>query len=375
MISGVISARESASTSSDEEVQSEIVRLLDARSARTTGYGVHFTELWKLASQCVLGGKMLRPRLLLGAFDALTAGAVPEGTSRAVAVRIAAGIELLHYSFLLHDDVIDGDLMRRGRPNLIGTIVRERDPAAFPSHGTRNEVTAGDMHWARTSGILLGDMLLAEVHQVFARVSLPEPMRSRLLDVLDHTVTESVAGEYLDVAMSDGVLSADLDTVLGMSRYKTATYTFELPLKAAAILAGATQGIEDAIGAVGKHLGVAFQLQDDLLSTFGDVTEHGKDAFSDLREGKETAIIAFARTTQAWARIEPTFGDPHLSEQDGQELRSLLVECGAERFIRSLVDEQFRTGLELLTSRASGIPTDLAAFIAQLAESMKERRS
>ncbi|MGK2852918.1 MAG: polyprenyl synthetase family protein [Microbacteriaceae bacterium] len=371
---GIISTGIPGSTRK-EEVEREIARLLEARSLRAAAYGTRFAELWRVASECVLGGKLLRPRLLLGAFDALSTTTGRDEVFRDAALRIAAGVELLHYSFLLHDDVIDGDLMRRGRPNLIGTFLLERDPAAFGSQASRNgEAALADLHWASMSGILMGDMLLSAAHQVFAREALPDPVRLRLLDLLDHTITESVAGEHLDLALSDGVVSSDLDTVLGMSLFKTATYTFELPLKVAAILAGTASRTEDAIGAIGRHLGLAFQLQDDLLSTFGCAAEHGKDAFSDLREGKETAIIAYARLTSAWTSIEPAFGDPRLSEEDGRAIRALLVECGAELFIRSLIDEQLRASSELVSSPGSGIPEELAGFIARLAKSIEERR-
>lgn len=374
MMSGIVTTG-FLDTVRQDEIEREIGGLLEARALRAAAYGDRFAELWSVALGCVLGGKLLRPRLLLGAFDALAPTTGQDAVAREAALRIAAGVELLHYSFLLHDDVIDGDLLRRGRPNLIGTVLRERDPAAFDSQARRDgDASPADLHWASTSGILMGDLLLSAAHQVFAREALPEPIRLRLLQLLDHTITESVAGEHLDVALSDGVVSSDLDTVLRMSRFKTATYTFELPLQAAAILAGAAPSTEDAIGAIGRHLGVAFQLQDDLLSTFGCAAEHGKDAFSDLREGKETAIIAYARMTSAWAGIEPVFGDPRLSEESGASVRELLVECGAEGFIRSLIEEQLRASSELVSSPGSAVPGALAGFFAHVAEAIEERR-
>lgn len=369
-------------------LQHEIDRLLEARGRRAAAYGDHFASLSQIAAECVRGGKLLRPKLLLGTYDALRAARstdrdsvgdpVGDVASRDGAVRIAAGIELLHYSFLLHDDVIDGDLLRRGRPNLIGTVLMERDPSAL-EYGSRDALRPApgskDLHWATSSGLLMGDMLLSDAHQVFARAPLPEALRLRLLDLLDHAITESVVGEHLDVGLSDGVVAADLNAVLEMSRLKTATYTFELPLKAGAILAAAPARTEHAMGEIGRHLGVAFQLQDDLLSTFGQAAEHGKDAFSDLREGKETAIIAYARMTSDWPSIEPAFGDPGFSDVDGEHIRRLLVRCGAERFIRSLIDDQLRACADLLSSAEAGVPESLSQCIAQLMNALEERRS
>lgn len=369
MISGIALTRHSCR----HEVEQEVGRLLAARSRQAEAYGTHFADLWRIAADRVLGGKLIRPQLLIGAFETLSAN--PNASTRDSAVRIAAAVELLHYSFLLHDDVIDGDLLRRGKPNLIGAMLQERDPHIVVGPAGTPPASAKDLHWAHTGGILMGDLMLSAAHQVFARESLPESMRVRLLDLLDYTITESVAGEHLDVGLADGVIPSDLNTVLGMSRLKTATYTFELPLRAAAILAHAPRRTENAIGRIGRHLGVAFQLQDDLLSTFGDAAEHGKDPFSDLREGKETAIIAYARLTSAWPSIEPHLGRSHITHEEGAEIQALLITCGAERFAKSLIDEQIGACFEITSSRESQISPELAQLVGHLVESLEERRS
>ncbi|UOQ56978.1 polyprenyl synthetase family protein [Leucobacter allii] len=358
-----------------EDVQREIDRMLAERGARATAYGAHFARLWAAAAECITGGKLLRPRLLIGTFEGAADGDGGPAADRGAVLRVAAAVELLHYAFLLHDDVIDRDLLRRGRPNLIGTVLRDRDAAAFEgasAGGTPPD--PADLHWASTSGILMGDLLLAAVHQVFARERLPEPMRLRLLDLLDHAITESVAGEHLDVALSHGVAPSELASVLDMSRLKTATYTFELPLRAGAVLAGASAETEEAIARLGRHLGVAFQLQDDLLSTFGRAEEHGKDPYSDLREGKETAIIAYARLTEAWPEIARGFGSPTLTAAQGARMRDRLIDCGAHRFLRSLIEEEIGACAELLAAPGAGIPPALAAYIGRLIESIEERR-
>lgn len=378
-------------------VEQELSAIFHERKSVAAAYGSNFVRLWTVAGENVLGGKLVRPFLLVETYDALDAvetikpadqgnasGAsqqVPDlnetGCERETAIRIAAAIELLHYSFLLHDDVIDGDLMRRGRPNLIGSILVD---AGVPSPSTdlrSDDAGASDasLHWARTGGILMGDLLLASTHQAFARAALPHAARLRLLDLLEHTITESVAGEQLDVGLGDGMISPDLTTILTMSAYKTATYSFELPLRAAAILAGASPHMETTLSRAGRHLGLAFQLQDDLLSTFGDPLEHGKDPFSDLREGKQTALIAYARMTNAWPSIEPVFGQVELSRNDGMHLRELLTDCGAQQFVQGLVDEQLRAFYELLGTATAEIPPRVRRVLLELAVRLEGRNS
>lgn len=362
------------STASDQEIEHELDGLLATRSQQAAAYGPLFADVWETAAACMRGGKLLRPRLLRDAFDALTSNDGGSDVPRRSVTRLAAAIELLHYAFLLHDDVIDGDVQRRGRPNLIGVLLQTPlTPRRAVSELEREQSTT--LHFARTSAILMGNLFLASAHQTFAREPLPLDARLRLLDLLDHAVTESVAGEHIDVALSDHVIPTDLATVLSMSRLKTATYTFELPLRAAGILAGSTPHIEDLLGQVGRHLGTAFQLQDDLLSTFGWAAQHGKDPFSDLREGKETAIIAYARTTTAWTNIEPCFGLPQLSLHDGNRVRQLLVECGAEAFLHTLIDEQVHACFDVLAQAEHDIPADVTSFVEDVVCSMEGRRS
>ena len=151
-----------AASPSSGGVDDELRRMLGERTARATAYGASFVALWEAAADTLLGGKMLRPRLLLAAYDALTES-LDAAAARASVVRIAAAVEVLHFAFLLHDDVIDGDLQRRGRPNLIGTLLNQR--AGLRTHD--------DAHWARTNALLLGDVLLSDAHQILAREDLP----------------------------------------------------------------------------------------------------------------------------------------------------------------------------------------------------------
>ncbi len=327
-------------------------------------YGTEFAALWRAAADHALGGKLVRPRLLLDIHRALAPEIGSEPT--AAAVDVATHIEMLHYAFLLHDDVIDGDLTRRRRPNLIGTL----------ASGQGRSDEAG-LHWARSSAILMGDLLLTAAVLGFARADVPSDIRSRLLDLIEQTIVETVAGEHTDVALSHGIIAPDLSTVLNMSVYKTATYSFALPLRAAALLAGASPSAEETMTTVGRHIGLAYQLQDDLLCVFGDHRTHGKDAFSDLREGKETAIIAFARTTSAWPSIEPRFGAPDLSVDAATDLRDRLQECGAERFVVGLIGDQLDAVYTLLADaeRVGDISADAARSILVTTSRLEGRQA
>ena len=346
-----------------EPVATELHRIFVAKTTHASHANPWFEHLWNTAAACAVGGKFVRPRLFLNALRALAQGDEHDAQQ---SIQIAAAIELLHYSFLLHDDVIDGDTTRRGRPNLIGALARADTEGSTPERR---------LHWARSCAILMGNLLLAEVHQIVAAAELDDDRRVRLLDLLSHTITESVIGEQLDVGLSDLIVPADLSTVLSMCASKTATYSFEFPLRAASVIAGAPRELDPVLAQAGHLLGLSFQLQDDLLSMFVDATDHGKDPFSDLREGKETALIAYARMTSCWPGIERVFGQALLAEADGLEVRALLDECGAKEFVESLIEEQIRALHELLAEHHEVLPVALTRLILTIANDLEGRTS
>jgi len=334
-----------------------------ARAARR--YGPDFVALWDIAAQTMGGGKLVRPLLMAETVAGFARARSGAAVAPATVIDAAVAVELLHYAFVLHDDVIDGDLMRRGRPNLIGTVAAQ--------HPARH--TPAAMHWATTAGILMGDLALSGVYQTFARLDVTSQAKERLFTLLDHAITETVAGEFADVGLADGCLDPELGTILAMSANKTATYSFAWPLRIASVLAGQGREVEEALASAGRHLGLAFQLQDDVLSTFGDPARHGKDPNSDLREGKQTALIAFARMTPAWRDIEGLLAQDSITDAHADALRAHLEACGARRFVEGLVDESMDAFRAACADPASPIPPQVRAVLADAADRLHERQS
>ena len=164
--------------------------------------------------------------------------------------------------------------------------------------------------------------------------------------------------------------------IVEMSRQKTATYSFEPPLHSAADpLRGVTGDRGDP--RTGRVLCWAWRTNSKTICSRPSARpdEHGKDAYSDLREGKETAIIAVARRTSAWPLIEPHFGAGDLSSQEGATVRSLLSDCGAEGEIRALIDELSANARELVAAEPMLIGPDMARLLDELIEALDGRRS
>ncbi len=333
-------------------VEHEFSAFLAGREVEASSHGEGYRRLWQSVTESARGGKRLRPRLVLTAYHGLRGDC-----RRSDAVQTALAFELLHTAFLLHDDVIDGDTVRRGRPNVAGEFSAD---ALF-----RGADEPRALLWGQSASILAGDLLLHAASQRVARLSAPEPARSSILDLLDRAVFVTAAGELADVGLATGLSDGGIDDVLEMTEEKTAVYTVAAPLAAGAALAGAGEDLVNLLGGYGRLVGTAFQLGDDLLGVFGEEAVTGKSASSDLRQGKQTSLIAFARGTRAWPALEPLLGRLDLSAADAARAATSLELCGARSFVERLLAEHVATATAVLDSPL--IPIELAAILARFA--------
>jgi len=303
-------------------------RLLDEGRVRAATTDPQHLRLWEALEAATEGGKRYRPALVVAAHDALG------GTRPAAAAKVGAAVELLHTAFVIHDDVIDGDDVRRGRLNVSGTFHADALAAGAPPG------VAGD--FGRTAGILAGDLALAAAIRAVATCGAPPDVVHRLLDLFDAALHTTAAGELADVRLSITAESPSLLESLAMEEQKTGVYSFALPLQAGAVLAGADPDVVAQTGVAGRVLGIAFQLIDDLHGVFGDPARTGKSATSDLRTCKQTPLLTVAMTTPDWPRIRPYVGRD-LSDTELAEARRLLTTSGSRRFVEELVEAHLET--------------------------------
>ena len=336
-----------------ERVDSRLSSFFAERIGASTGLGDDNQRLWTSARAAAEGGKRMRPRLVLTTLAAL--GCPVDST----AIDTASAFELLHTAFLLHDDVIDRDTVRRGKPNLAGEFA-----ATAAADGIERSRAA---LWGEAASILAGDLLLHAATALVGRLDVPAAARNRLLDVLDHSVVVTAAGELTDVALAVGLAAPTLPAVLGMTERKTAAYSVAGPIMAGAILAGGDDRLLAALAEYGRLVGVAFQLGDDLLGVYGEQERTGKSVLSDLREGKKTALVAFARSTASWPSIEARLGRDDLTLADAAALAAVLEECGARRFVERLLVEQVDRAVAVLDT--PDVPPPLAEELAGIARS------
>ncbi|HEY0258590.1 MAG TPA: polyprenyl synthetase family protein [Lacisediminihabitans sp.] len=338
-------------------VATGISDFFDEKEALALPYGRRYPELWAAARRSSEGGKRIRPALVIHAYKALG------GTRDDDVVTVATAFELLHTAFVLHDDVIDGDTVRRGQPNLVG---------AFSAHASGRGATATSAAtWGEASAIVAGDLLIYSAQAHIARLDIPGSTRVALLDLLEECMFVTAAGELADVAFSTAVEPPVLSEVLSMTQWKTAHYSFQDPLRAGAILAGAGDTTLTALGDYGRHIGIAFQLRDDLLGVFGSERLTGKSVTSDLREGKITPLMCYALQCDDTGELRDILAREDVTEPDARRARRILTSSGARDFIEGLIDDYTRRAMAAIDSPL--VPESLRMQLETVARKAGER--
>lgn len=202
-----------------------------------------------------LGGKRLRPALVLMACEAF-------GKDPKKALPAAKAVEIFHNFTLMHDDIMDKAVVRRG-----AQTVHEK--------------------WDVNTAILSGDAMLVQAYECLN--SYDATLFQSLTKLLSKTALEVCEGQQYDV---DFELRGDvrIEEYLEMIRLKTAVLV-GCALQMGALVGGATQKAAEQLYAFGEQLGIAFQLQDDYLDTFGDAASFGKRIGGDIVENKKTILV------------------------------------------------------------------------------------
>ncbi|MBC7725161.1 MAG: polyprenyl synthetase family protein [Burkholderiaceae bacterium] len=339
------------------QVDAVLDRFFSLAKNRAAVFGAEYVKLWKSLESGASGGKRFRPRMVMAAYEGLG------GRDAESAAHVGAAFELLHTALIVHDDVIDRDFSRRGIPNISGNYRDIATTAGIPIPTAE--------HRGMSAAVIAGDLALFNAYRLIDRSGTDAATRERLLDIMDHALFASAAGELIDVDFSISAEVPPVDDVVTMERLKTAVYSFEAPLQAGAVLAGAPEEIVAMLGQFGHDVGIAYQIVDDLLGVFGLEHETGKTTIGDLREGKRTVLISHAASTPQWERIRDVIGRPDLSVDQAAEVRSALEESGSRRFTESLARDHASRALEAL--HLPELPTQLRFELEAVASDVLDR--
>jgi geranylgeranyl diphosphate synthase type I len=265
----------------------------------------------------IYSGKRIRPMLVLLSCEAA-------GGNLSQALPAAAAVELLHNFSLIHDDIEDGDELRRGRATLWKV-------------------------WGVPQAINAGDGMFAMAHIALERCVERGVLAERVLRVLrvfDEMCVHLTVGQHLDIGFETRT-DVDSNDYMNMIAGKTAALT-KACCEMGAILGGASQSVVAKLAEFGRCLGLSFQLQDDVLGIWGDPSMTGK-ADSDLAHRKKTLPVLYAADRNADIRAR-YFGDGAISQDEAQKIKAMIEAEGGRKHTENEAAVAYANGMEALAS-------------------------
>lgn len=330
------------------EVDQRLRGFLETRLDVARRHGPEVVEMVSAVRDLTLrGGKRLRPALLVAGYRSASESAELEP-----ALDAGVALELLQAYLLIHDDWMDGDLVRRGGPAVHAHLAKR----------FRSE------HKGHASGILAGDYAAAVALEALSQVEIAPRSMQAAFACFAEMQLDAIAGQQLDL------IGGEYDVELAY-QLKTGSYTVRGPLRLGAILAGAKPATLLALDRFALPVGVAFQLRDDLLSAFGEPKKTGKPLGSDLRAGKRTALLAaglrLAKGKELRA-LKLAVGNAKASESQLRTALAVLESSGARAVTEARVVELSTAGLAALKR---GVSAEGALLLVGATEALTARRS
>jgi geranylgeranyl diphosphate synthase type I len=254
------------------------------------------------------GGKLLRGSLLCFSYQLWSGRRRP---SRRV-IKAALAVELAHSALLIHDDIMDGDDLRRGQPAMhrqyrtIGQQRHLRDASGFGA----------------SMALCGGDITLTLAFELLAAVDSPA-----LQQIFTEQLLRTCGGQMQDMHLGAASGNPGEQAIYEVMGQKTAGYTLALPLAMGAVLAGKGGPLIDRLRSIGMAAGVIFQIRDDELGALGDQKQTGKPVGADIRENKKTLLryhLMKRCSDRERRRLTLIFGNPRATVADIRYAQGLL---------------------------------------------------
>lgn len=272
-----------------------------------------------IAGLTLRGGKRIRPHAVAAVYQAIEINRTMQNRkSQADAlpslVAVGAALELLQTYLLIHDDWMDNDATRRGGPS-VHVLFKEQ---------------LQDTHLGASMAVLAGDLACTYAWDLMLQTKLPDVRKAEALGAFTRMQEQVVFGQQLDL-----LGSTDVERVENL---KTGSYTVAGPMILGGILADASDEEMHLLTGLSYPLGIAFQLRDDLLGTFGDARAVGKPVGNDLKAGKRTSIIVamerLVPDAQARTPVTRVLGRQATDSQVAEATR-FLERCGAKSAVEA----------------------------------------
>lgn len=339
-----------------EKFQPILEEYIEERKSTVQTYTIDTKKLVRVVTDLVLRpGKRMRPYLAVRTASSC-------GVPMLRAYKLGVAMELFHDFALIHDDIMDNSNERRGKITVHKKYQEEHQSKQWKGSAERYGISCG---------ILAGDLLLAWSEQALDELNMPEEVRDSVYQAWGNMKTEVILGQVIDATTSVLPRGISRRQLLEMLALKSGRYSIGRPILMGYALAGIDVSEETVMQAT-EPLGLAFQIQDDILGTFGDSRKTGKSTDSDIKEGKMTMLawetkkrLESDSDIATWERV---FGNAQATDKDIQAARALMESSGARIYVSELASQLIARSIEM----AYALPKIDKWFI-ELAEELEDR--
>ncbi|MBR5370044.1 MAG: polyprenyl synthetase family protein [Bacilli bacterium] len=255
---------------------------------------------------------------------------------------LALAYEIFQTAILVHDDIIDQDEKRRG----INTIHFEN----YNKYKKYNKLEA--KHLSESIAICIGDYGLYQANMVISNAYKDDSNLSKVLINFNDTILKTIKGEMLDVVLPFKSKNINIDesleeSIIDIYRLKTSYYTIIGPLSVGLLLAGADSNKIEDITNFGEKVGIAFQIQDDILGIYSE--EIGKVIGSDIKEFKQTILYSHISKTDYINELNRYYGKD-LSNENINKVRELFKESGSYDYAINMMNKMYDESISILNN-------------------------
>lgn len=227
---------------------------------------------------------------------------------------VAMAVELVHTALLIHDDFMDQDEVRRGKPT------------------THTYFFRGDRHYGDSMAISIGDSVLCIGFELLLKSGFEGKTLQRAMSKMLRGIAQTAYGQTYDITLEHLRTQWTEDDIIAVHKAKTSIYTFENPLLIGALLGDVPEEAFPILHDYAMDGGIAFQMQDDVLGIFGKPEKTGKSADSDLLQGKCTLLVMKALengTSGEVQAIEKVWGKKSANSEDIHKAKQAVIDSGS----------------------------------------------
>ncbi len=313
-------------------------RINDERKYFPVDHPVFEREIDYLYDFNMRGGKRLRPAFIVEGYLAVG------GKDLDAIYDASIAIEGSEAYLLIHDDIIDNDTLRRGKPTVHVMFEEYLKGQGLPDNEAKE--------LGKSLALVSGDLQAVMNYEWLLDTNFPAELKVKAVLKFNHILRLTNYGQLLDISLETMPIDKVTETdVLTVHSLKTSAYTIWGPLQIGGILGGGSEKQLQSFYEYGYNLGIAFQLQDDILGLYGDTKKTGKPAHSDLKEGKRTLLIikALENATEDQKRqLLSLLGNRNITDEDADIAREIVKETGSLDYNRELAKNLAEKGLKAI---------------------------